>query len=203
MEGWYAQFMKEALLTKKKDGPTEAWFFDVLGNIDLLRYMTRPPLQKGYRWEDVCKPTNGDWAAHHGHLNLIKYAERNGKPLMFTPLAMDLAARNGDLKVVKWLHKNRKEGCTTDAMDHAARNGHLQVVQWLHENRTEGCTWRAMDRAWDNDHRQVFHWLHENRREGTSYNILFSQSPLPITSINKNPCVLQATNTHTPNKYIQ
>lgn len=29
---------------------------------------------------------------------------------------------------------------STKAMDLAAANGHLEVVQWLHENRNEGCT---------------------------------------------------------------
>ncbi len=43
-------------------------------------------------------------------------------------------AKNGHLAVVKWLHENRTEGCTTDAMDDAASNGHLTVVKWLHEN---------------------------------------------------------------------
>lgn len=39
----------------------------------------------------------------------------NGRPL-FTPLV---------------------QGCTTSAMNGAAYNGHLEVVKWLHENRTE------------------------------------------------------------------
>ena len=56
------------------------------------------------------------------------------------PNAMDYAAKNGHLEVVKCLHENRTEGCTKDAMDWAAKNGHLEVVKWLHDNRTEGCT---------------------------------------------------------------
>lgn len=35
----------------------------------------------------------------------------------------------------------------TEAMDEAAKNGHLEVVRWLHENRIEGCTGGAMDMA--------------------------------------------------------
>ena len=38
---------------------------------------------------------------------------------------MDDAARNGHLEVVKFLHMNRREGCTNKAMDSAARNGHI------------------------------------------------------------------------------
>lgn len=47
---------------------------------------------------------------------------------------MNRAAAHGHLEVVKWLHANRDEGCTTAAMDGAAANGHLNVVQWLHFN---------------------------------------------------------------------
>ena len=39
------------------------------------------------------------------------------------------------LEVVKWLHENRTEGCSTYVMNYAAENGHLEVVKWLHENR--------------------------------------------------------------------
>ena len=51
---------------------------------------------------------------------------------------MDYAAQFGHLDVVKWLHENRTEGCTTDAMDLAAKNGHLETVKWLAKNRREG-----------------------------------------------------------------
>ncbi|KAE8879284.1 hypothetical protein PF010_g8581 [Phytophthora fragariae] len=83
-----------------------------------------------------------------------------------TTKAMDLAARNGHLKMVQWLHHNRSEGCTTDAMDGAASGGHLEIVKWLHENRREGCTTGAMDGAAGSGHLDVVKWLHENRSEG-------------------------------------
>lgn len=41
--------------------------------------------------------------------------------------AMDEAAKNGHIDVVKFLHSNRQEGCTGGAMDMASRNGHLEV----------------------------------------------------------------------------
>ena len=28
-------------------------------------------------------------------------------------------------------------------MDYAARNGYLKIIKWLHENRNEGCTKNA------------------------------------------------------------
>jgi hypothetical protein len=65
----------------------------------------------------------------------------------FTPDAMSTAACVGHLHIVKWLHKNRTEGCTMRAMDWAAMNGRLDIVKWLHKHRKEGCTPRAMDWA--------------------------------------------------------
>jgi len=44
--------------------------------------------------------------------------------------AMDDAAWNGHLEVVKWLHTNRLEGCTVDAMNWAAAHGHLEIMKW-------------------------------------------------------------------------
>lgn len=56
--------------------------------------------------------------------------------------AMDYAAMYGHLEIVKWLHENRTEGCTTNAMDSART---LKMVKSLHANRAEGCTTGAMD----------------------------------------------------------
>jgi hypothetical protein len=50
---------------------------------------------------------------------------------------MDYAADNGRLDVLKWLHQNRNEGCTTDAMEWAVNNGHLHVVKWLSETKVK------------------------------------------------------------------
>lgn len=56
----------------------------------------------------------------------------------------DHAAAGGHLETVKWLHENRREGCTRYALTDAAGNGHMETVQWLHRNREEGCGRRAM-----------------------------------------------------------
>ncbi len=55
----------------------------------------------------------------------------------FSTDAMVMAAANGHLEVVKWLHINRKEGCYEIALRRAAANGHLDVVEWLRNNRIE------------------------------------------------------------------
>src|SRR5437016_230119 len=123
---------------------SESWFFNVICNKDLLQYIVS--FQHGHKYYKI---TGGDLASKCGWLSLIK--ERY-LFLSFTKYAMDFAASNGHLEVIKWLHQNRKEGCNDDAMDNAASNGHLDVVKWLHENRTEGCTTHAMDNAAENGH---------------------------------------------------
>ena len=64
--------------------------------------------------------------------------------------------------MVKWLHENRREGCTTEAIDLAASHGHLEVVKWLHNNRKEGCTAEAMNKAVAHGHLEVVEWLRNN-----------------------------------------
>ncbi|KAG9409784.1 hypothetical protein AC1031_020095 [Aphanomyces cochlioides] len=56
-------------------------------------------------------------------------------------------------------------GCTEDAMDNAAANGHLDVVRFLHEHRREGCTKDAVEKAAANGHLDVVRFLLNHRRE--------------------------------------
>lgn len=51
---------------------------------------------------------DGDLLAQKGQLDLLK----SGQAKEFSAAAMDLAAANGHLEVVKWLHDTRTEGCT-------------------------------------------------------------------------------------------
>ena len=85
------------------------------------------------------------------HLDVVKFLHEN-RTEGCTTNAMDWAAENGHLDIVKFLHENRTEGCTKDAMNWAAQDGHLNIVKFLHENRTEGCTTYAMDMAAENGH---------------------------------------------------
>ncbi len=45
--------------------------------------------------------------------------------------AMDFAAENGYLEVVKYLYSKGAK-CTTDAMNYAAGGGHPDTVMWLY-----------------------------------------------------------------------
>ncbi|KAF1327771.1 Ankyrin-like protein, partial [Globisporangium splendens] len=90
----------------------------------------------------------------------------NARPDPRTTRAMDAAAQNGHLEVVRFLHETRREACTAFAMDRAACNGFLDVVQFLHENRTEGCTKDALNGAARYGYLDVVKFLVEHRREG-------------------------------------
>ncbi|RHY42140.1 hypothetical protein DYB30_004738 [Aphanomyces astaci] len=76
-----------------------------------------------------------------GHSSLLQ-------PSMITPATMDAAAEDGRLDIVQYLHAHHNGvGCTTDAIDFAAGEGHLEVVKFLRQNRSEGCTEQAMNFA--------------------------------------------------------
>ncbi|KAE9281966.1 hypothetical protein PR003_g27531 [Phytophthora rubi] len=53
---------------------------------------------------------------------------------------MDRAAQSGDLKMIRWLHETRSEGCTTAAMGNAALGGHFEALLLLDRFTDEGCT---------------------------------------------------------------
>ncbi|OQR99245.1 hypothetical protein THRCLA_06572, partial [Thraustotheca clavata] len=113
--------------------------------------------------------SNGNKVAENGDLDyLVNY----GDTLTFTTDAIDLAAANGHLDVLQYLHVHRSEGCTFAAMDKAAANGHLEIVTWLHLNRLEGCTTEAMDLAATNDHFDIVKFLHKHRSEGCTTNAM-------------------------------
>ena len=102
-----------------------------------------------------------------GDLEGIKFLTSMGYTC--TSSAIDWAASNGHLEIVKWLHENHKDikgfTYTPSAMDWASLKGHLETVKFLHENGYS-CTTAAMDYASENGHLEIVKWLHENRTEG-------------------------------------
>ncbi|POM73528.1 Hypothetical protein PHPALM_9616 [Phytophthora palmivora] len=79
---------------------------------------------------------------------------------------MDSAAENGHLVVVKWLHENRNEDCTTSTLNYAARNGRLQVVLWLQHHRTED---------FHREHFEMLLFLRAQYNEGCTTANIFAQ----------------------------
>ncbi|EFA79829.1 hypothetical protein PPL_06648 [Heterostelium album PN500] len=94
----------------------------------------------------------------------------NRKP---KPHLMDLAAQHGQLEILKFLHINRTEGCSTDAFGLAASNGHLECVKFLYHHRKESTTaTRAIDGAVSNGHLNLVVFLQNNMPEDISKNSL-------------------------------
>ncbi|EGG19712.1 hypothetical protein DFA_00290 [Cavenderia fasciculata] len=98
--------------------------------------------------DDSCvwSPIIMDWAAHYGHIDVVKYLNEH-RTEGATTRAMDWAASSGHFEIVKYLHEHRSEGATSNAMDEAAMRGYIDIVKFLHFNRTEGCTQTAIENA--------------------------------------------------------
>ncbi|EGG20337.1 aldehyde dehydrogenase [Cavenderia fasciculata] len=119
-------------------------------------------------------------AAIKGYLKVIQLIESKSPPNKIRyDNAMDLAAENGHLHIVQYLHERKKlsqsDGsetkdnvilCNTAAMNMASRGGHLHVIQFLHFNRTEGASTSAVDEAVRHGHANVVEFLLANRTEG-------------------------------------
>ena len=104
-------------------------------------------------------------AASGGHLNLLKWALKNG--CSWDSATCAHAAINGHLEVLKWAHEN---GCdwNTNTCSDAALNGHLDLLKWAREN---GCEWDTdtCSNAALNGHLDVLKWLRENGCEWNIY----------------------------------
>ncbi|EGG18575.1 hypothetical protein DFA_04069 [Cavenderia fasciculata] len=112
---------------------------------------------------------------------IIKYLHFNRSDAGCTYKAMNDAAYNGHLDIIKFLHENRSEGCSINAINYAAFSGHFSVVEWLHFNRSEGCTVSAMDNAARNGHFKIVQFLHDHRTEGCSTDAMDTSATLEIT----------------------
>lgn len=78
---------------------------------------------------------------------------------------LDIACANTDnIEIIKFMHW-KDASASSIAMDVAASRGNMKMVKWLHENRREGCTYRALYSAMDNGAYELAIWLQNNRPE--------------------------------------
>ncbi|EGG18666.1 hypothetical protein DFA_04162 [Cavenderia fasciculata] len=91
---------------------------------------------------------------HFSTIQLLCQLKQHGQ-VECTTNAIDKAAENGHLNIVRLFFNHRDEGfldknipeCkggTTNAMDRAAEDGCLDIIKFLHENHTQGCSRRAI-----------------------------------------------------------
>ena len=146
---------------------------------DLNKVTVHNYLYRKYKNEDI------DDLSRLGDLKGVQFLTSTGN--FACTDAMDNAAANGHLEIVKWLHENRKDikgfACTTNAMDYAALNGYLETVKWLHENGY-ACTTDAMNWAAARGHLEIVKFLHENRKEGfTRYAIIWAENNYHLETV--------------------
>ncbi|CAK4659943.1 hypothetical protein LEN26_000719 [Aphanomyces euteiches] len=77
--------------------------------------------------------------------------------------AIDAAVRTRSLAVVRFVHECRFGRASARAMDIAATNGDLEIVQYLHKHRGEGCTQEAFLQANLRKHNAVLKFLEDAR----------------------------------------
>ena len=103
--------------------------------------------------------TLAEAAAEHGHQELVQWLIQEQGFAMDEDV-MGMAARGGNLELVRWL---RGKGCNLDAMTcmSAAAAGRLGVLQWL---RANGCpwNWKTCYCAVQGGHVEVLRWAREN-----------------------------------------
>ena len=64
-------------------------------------------------------------------VNIFEFHKENPEfTKLIDELTMNTAAEYGSIKIIKWLHYNRCEGCTEYAMDIAADDGNLEILEF-------------------------------------------------------------------------
>ena len=101
-------------------------------NIDLIsQYIEKLNYNYKYISSFTVNENTWQWAAISGDLELIKKLHISDKS-NYTKLTMDLAAGNGHLEIVKYLHNNGYKG-TILTMNLAVMDNQLEIVKYLIE----------------------------------------------------------------------
>ncbi|AVK77247.1 hypothetical protein pmac_cds_559 [Pandoravirus macleodensis] len=98
----------------------------------------------------------GPWVGHalddavaNGHMDVLVFAQTHFDWPWWSARAVDKAAAQGRLRVVRFLHTRRlldRPWCTTDALDGAIRDAHWRVAAFLHAAGAS-CTRPVIDEA--------------------------------------------------------
>lgn len=89
----------------------------------------------------------------------------------------DLAAKTGNLSIIKFLYDDSEEHFTHEAVINACSKGYLDVIKFIHSvnihpKNIDYFTPNAMDNAAATCHIEVVKWLHFNRKEGCTENAM-------------------------------
>lgn len=70
----------------------------------------------------------------------------------FSESSWKIAALKGDFAVIKHLHRDGIKGCTHEIMDIVAEQNYVDILRFLIKNRVEGCSEKAIIKAAENGH---------------------------------------------------
>merc|ERR1711937_806617 len=95
----------------------------------------------------------------------VLVGRRDPKEVDTIGILLHIAARNGHLSELKWLH-NRRYAWTSSTTAYAALGGHLNALQWL---RGQGCPWdeQTCRLAAAKGHLEILQWA---RSQGCPWN---------------------------------
>jgi hypothetical protein len=104
-------------------GKDERWFFEIMGNKDLIKYIASH--QSGYKIEDI---KNANWVAQNGYFELLRLYQHL---LWISDKTILWCAFRGRFDIVKWLFTRRKNTCI-GCVRYAALLGYkTTIVNWL------------------------------------------------------------------------
>jgi hypothetical protein len=151
-------------LLELPDGFFEAEVLRRLGPTDLASLTGA-----GHAWAAAVAATAlMTWAKHEKNLPLRRDSIFGLRaPRLCLMEACSLAARGGNVEVLKWLHSTGCPWNSYTSQANAAAGGHLGVLKWLHST---GCPWSsvACDTAAEGGHLEVLKWM---RNQGCPWDV--------------------------------
>ncbi|GAB9473906.1 hypothetical protein Gpo141_00011050 [Globisporangium polare] len=99
--------------------------------------------------------------AVNNHLRVVKWLHTNRKGGITTKCKDDVTS----FEMTQWLHVHRSAGCSTAAMNNAATRGDFDSLLFLHKHRSEGCSLKAAYGAYASGHVHIVEWLCETYPE--------------------------------------
>ena len=112
-------------------------------------------------------------AADQGNIKMVKYCVANECPM--DEMACVCAAKNGYLRILKYLREEAKAPWDYETATEAARNGHLHILEYLVARKFDDfdenvCHWAAL-----NGHLDCLKYLHETAKVPLdSYAVVFA-----------------------------
>jgi len=101
-------------------------------------------------------------AACRGNLEMVKYCVAS--ECAIDEMACELAAGNGHLEVLKYLHEEVKARWGSETASYADENGHLHILEYLVERKFDEYDEDACMIAAENGHLDCLKYLHETAK---------------------------------------